>query len=420
MPNAVLQSSSLEPVLARLQTLAEESVALTKEAKRFALTLPEWVRKPMKVLAQGFSKIDQLALQETQECNLEQLEKNWEVINELETHLKSQKLSDEQKKGLENYRLCFIELVSNALKPYETKADKIEKITKFKIARKIAFWALVVVGVVQDSIANYLFFETTLLLIPGIISPIVIAISLFMTLACVIFFVAVEIASMKKALGIAAEDQKEKRRLGEVYVSEVDELKKVNDILLDRSSEKKMKEANEDYTGFANLAKRFNKLMRERKKSENMPKLQGKWSRKLGGVAFIFLGLLMTGAGSYYMASGLIASVAAALVGTPVGWIIISLLIIASLAFFLALYGRSTFLMMNPEIKQQEALEKSLNNFPVREDSAFDSAPSQGVEHVRGEVASLVDLPSRLPISSRVTTNLGDNDDNSIATTLSL
>lgn len=306
------------------------------------------------------------------------LKKIWEKIDELEVELlKSRKVSDADRALLEACRLLVMETLANRFlecEPSRKPAPPPPRSHKERL-KMVALGFLAFLGLIQDGILNFLFFESVFVLIEALAYPIVLLLSALFTLACTVFFFAVEISSMKKILGIQGETLLEEKKFDELTQDEVAHMKAMNEmvfnpILLNQVREKDPALLAEDSRY---LLKQFNNLLKKRK--ENPPRLERAIVRRILGVAVIVVGLAMTGAGSYFGATSLLTLLGGTLVGTPAGWAIISILVVAGLLFFLSLYGRQTFHMMNPEIRAEASMQKSLSSYDEgKTDAAYDSA----------------------------------------------
>jgi len=85
--------------------------------------------------------------------------------------------------------------------------------------------------------------------------------------------------------------------------------------------------------------------------------------RKILKVGIIAFGVLTNIAGSYYFVLSSLAAVAPALVGTPLGWGIIVLTILAGIGFYFAMGGSAMANILNQDYDRFQVLKKDISDF---------------------------------------------------------
>lgn len=252
----------------------------------------------------------------------------------------------------------------DSIKP--NKFVKKEKSIRFYWLKSAFYYFLVFFGLLEDGIGSYIFAQSLLTLIPGIHTPFIIAGSALVAVVSCILFYSFEAALFKEALGITA-NRKERETLIQTYLEEVNLLNQINEkfFCLELISSPP-----ENSAELADIIVLLNQNIEDKKTT--LGKYQE--SRLQKGVRWFVTGFgaFITIAGSYYMGSSLIALIAAPLLGTPVGWILISLMIVAGLGFYFSMQGKGMHELINPEFKDFKQLKALLKTCPVRDEKEFE------------------------------------------------
>ena len=285
-------------------------------------------------------------------------------------------LSTEPELSIEIQKLDFLrntELqIKKELKMHDDADDlKKKELSTFKRFFKKAFFSfLITFGLLEDAAGSYLYASALFTLIPGITNPVTMAMAAIFTILNCTFFYAFEVSILKEALGITSETIK-MESLIDVYLQQLKITTSINQLLTTASVLTMDHVVYENYTKLAVL---FNGDLKTKQKKtgsfhESIPRKLLKW----GVIGF---GLLDSICGSYFMSTSLLAIISAPLLGTPIGWLIISLTIIAGLGFYYAMGAKSMIQLVCPERAKYKELRKSLNEFKSKDDHDFDAIHS--------------------------------------------
>jgi hypothetical protein len=277
-------------------------------------------------------------------------------LSQLFKELKDTKTDQQSTLAHEKKKRAIIELV---VKRIEKECAMVERDDQNKkdaqsasCAQQSLYYFLLGFGMFRDAARSYLFGLIVLSLIPGLMNPILIAGSaLYAALDCILFY-AFEVSLLKRALGIAYEDIDESL---EVYSQQMALTLKIVSCL----PALVLKEEHKDYREFLDLAHEdLNKKHTEMKKNE-----ESNYQRAFK-YAIIGFGAFSSGAGSYYfMVNVFLAVWAASLIGTPIGFALIALTIVAGLGFYYAMGASSMARLANKDYEQFNNLKKEYSFF---------------------------------------------------------
>lgn len=283
-------------------------------------------------------------------------------------------LSSREKIRCEEEKLEIFQRLESHLKKLlvvsEKVAEKKVKKKRFMSLRKGFYGFLLFFGLIEDSIGSFLFAQNLLILIPKITNPLVLLGSVIIMLINSILFYAFEASILKSALGIAG-SSKQRRHLIQIYNDKVDSLENINKLLFNIDIAHQVNLS--FYKSLIKLAMQMNQDIEELQQNigkykETLPKKMARWFVTGFGAA-------MCAAGTYFMATSLLTVVAASLLGTPVGWALIALMMIAGLGFYFAMQGKSMVALLNPEYSPFKALKKDLKNCEIKSEPTFLKSP---------------------------------------------
>lgn len=278
---------------------------------------------------------------------------------------------------LELQKLHFLQAIEcdikNQLSPISER-DKTKKKLKSGIikqaVRNALYYSLVALGLLQDGASSYIFANTLINLIPGVINPVAIVLSaLFCLLHCILFY-AFEVSLLKSAFG-GSITRKEAKTLRDTYAQQVKITNTINQLLFSIHVLKMKPETYKKYVEFAILFNNDLKKKRELLKTyhQPLPLTIFKWS-------VVSFGVLSNIAGNYFFACALLAAIAPALVSTPIGWGLILLYIATWLGFHYAMHAKGVLNLMNKERIKFQNLKDDLTEFKVRDARDFEEVSS--------------------------------------------
>lgn len=239
--------------------------------------------------------------------------------------------------------------------------------TKMYLFKKIFVSFLIAFGLLEDAAGSYLYGSALFLLIPGITNPVVVVMSVIFTILNCAFFYAFEVSILKEAMGIHSKEN-DIGSIINVYTQQLETTTAINQLLTTIDIFSMDPVLYEEYTKLAVL---FNDDVK--KKQDSVGSFQESIPRKILKWGVIGFGLLNSISGSYFMSTSLLAVISAPLLGTPIGWLIISLTVVAGLGFYYAMGVTSMIQLVNPDRAQFKLLKKSLHDFKPKNDQDFDA-----------------------------------------------
>lgn len=267
---------------------------------------------------------------------------------------------------IEQKKLYLLQLIEQNIKSKKSLAlncvpDSIHETADLNVLtngfKKSLFHFFVMFGLFQDAAATYLFGYALLALIPGIVDPVLIPLSIIFTvLECFLFFLT-EIPLLKNALGI----QHEKVELSVIIETYSDQIKKANSILLSIYPIMTKSEAEYEHT-LAFIALLHKDLQDKYGLMGDNKEPIWKESLKYSVLSF---GAFVNVAGSYFMANAFLAIWAASLIASPVGIAIIILTMLSGLGFYYA-YAQSVSSLsrlVNPDYDKYIELKNEFSIF---------------------------------------------------------
>jgi len=285
-------------------------------------------------------------------------------INTNETALSIKELLLEEQEKLALYKKIHQQL--NEILPAKKKNDESEENeTKHLWLKKGIYYFLLLFGLLEDGIGSYIFAQSLLILIPGMPNPLLIAGGVLVAVINSVLFYAFEASMFKKALGIDA-DRKERNSLVQMYLEEVQLLNTINKQMFDVQL---IQGAPANYAELAETVLSLNMDMQE--KQARIGQYQESVLQKVLRWFITGFGAFLTIAGSYFMGSSMLGLIAAPLLGTPVGWILIGLMIVAGLGFYFSMQGKGMHELVNPEFKDFKQLNSLLKTCDIRDEKDF-------------------------------------------------
>ena len=213
-------------------------------------------------------------------------------------------------------------------------------------------------GFIQIGSESYLFGSTLFALIPGLVNPWLLVVSLVYVALDAILFYAFDAAQLRDALNIEYTSTGVSKLL-ETYADQLQEVKELNDMLIQPTVFSKL--SCEEYKEYIACLKSFNDdLLLKQKKIGVYP--ESNW-RKFCKSAIWLFGAFSSVAGDYFIANALLGLINSSLIGTPVGWVIIVLLTISGLGLYCAMEGRSVAHFVNPDFQVFKSLKNDLTLF---------------------------------------------------------
>jgi hypothetical protein len=267
----------------------------------------------------------------------------------------------EDNKKLKDYRLQLIKLFHKRLAELTENhiAEQAVVNKKFPLIRKIfsavVYGCVLPMGLALHSVASFMGIQKLLLFIPAISSPVSFVISTILAMVNAAIFYSFEANTLKRSLGVEIKDRNKKNF--QTDAAELETVKKINSLF--RANADKLSPA--IFEDCANAIVVLNQKVIQKKSFYESPVLpESKWSRGIRKVITGVNAVIMAGS-SYFMATSLLTLIAAPLLGTPVGIVIVAFAIISSLVSFAAMRSKSTYHLLNPtsQLFQQNKMKFS-------------------------------------------------------------
>lgn len=289
------------------------------------------------------------------QLTIHQLIEEWVTLTTINT--------EENKLDIERQKLRIIEafqaLISVDLPAHYLANNSEQKSDYFlpQRVREIIYYFLLIFGLFEDCAGSYLFGSTLFSLIPGLSAPWLAVASLIFVGLSSVFFLAFQGTFLKEALEMPYTSS-DASTLLELYTKQLHMTIAINKLI---ATIYMMPLDNALYDDYIQLATLLNKNLELRhKKLETYEQSMLKDICEIGLLAF---GAISSIAGSYFMANIMISLLAPMLIGTPIGWAIIGMTIIASLIINFSMGTSSIVRLVHPDFDVHQTLKKDLASF---------------------------------------------------------
>lgn len=281
------------------------------------------------------------------------------IYNEFETFVNNRQ---ETNLDIEQKKLRRIQLIYNSIMEQYGQSpedDDIEdKENDYSSSfNYILYNSLVITSLFKHSLSSFLFGITLLELIPGLSHIQSTIISILYTLLDSIIFYAIEISYLKKALNIH-DDTDAVCELLETYIVQLKLVRAINQELASGNAAMLEKD---QYKAYLDCIALFNEDIKN--KFSKIKDYQDSSLKCIIKNIIVFIGAISKIAGSYFIAKSLLMTLAASLVGTPLGFIFIATIIFGGVGFFYVLGEHSVSKLMNPEMDGFNKLKQNFIRF---------------------------------------------------------
>lgn len=269
---------------------------------------------------------------------------------------------------VQSYKIQILKKLTADLKKQETGTEELAEVVKkenkfFRWMKKTSFGSLLISGLCLDGVGNFI---STQNLIKGIFlviaapvaTPVVLTTALVFTIVNSFLFLSFEVHMLKEAMGI--DSRSNLKKCLDLDAEEKTHIKRVQNQL-----EKLAQNADQNQLDqFNSINNVCNELIKFKKQFYIAPLHKNNKLQNIKNAVCLALGSITTIAGSYFWTTTLISFFGTFfLISNPVGWTITSVAMFTSLAFFLAMRGKSTMKGSNPEIEQYEKLQKKISEW---------------------------------------------------------
>lgn len=321
------------------------------------------------------------------------------VLRSINDILNNKATDDKLKLALEEYKLSIIQSILSHLNYLSEESNKAGQ-TKKEMGSKIVWWLKVcglilisLIGLVEGCIDGFLGATKFMAdLIPNISNGWLIGSALAITAINVVLFIAFEVGMLKKLVGVSTSTSATK--IMDLTAKQSQHLTKINSKITDGLVLQKL--TLNEYQGLSDIVTSLNEDLGSKKvlfeEYEERPFIKAmRW-------IVTGLGAVLCGLGSYFGAASMLAYVALPLVGTPVGWIIIGVLVASALVFYISMQGRGMLNLFNPLLKTFNHVKAALSEFIPRDQEYFKKRePKETVEILKTiEIFKIDDLSENI------------------------
>jgi hypothetical protein len=226
---------------------------------------------------------------------------------------------------------------------------------------RIVFSVLLFTGLTMDGIASFLGVQQILSLVSVFSSAFSLALGIIFCLINTALFYSFEAGLLKKALGIESVNTTTQHY--DLDDEEIEATKHINKMMMahPRSSFS---------SAFATIVTSFNKNIIAKNANFQEPPSEKGYHLAFRH-AITAIGAIMQISSGYFLAASLLAFVAPALIGTPIGWAIVGFGMLTYLAFFLAMRGQAVSHMFNPAKEKFDMITTKLDSFEAKSEQDF-------------------------------------------------
>jgi hypothetical protein len=271
--------------------------------------------------------------------------------------------NSKERVALEQQKLTLIKAIDNkirtevSLRPTVANQEPPAPSKLKKMSWKALYYFLLLFGLFEDTAGSYLASTALLALLPGLFNPFIMITSILYTVLGCILFYAYEVSFLKDALGIPYTNS----NAHQLLVTYSEQLKAIKTINQHITSVPIITIDDEEYDNYLQLVALLNQDLQI--KYNAMDSYQESTAKKILKFGVLAFGALSSITGSYFMATYLLALMSTALIGTPVGWGIVVLAIIAGFGFSYVMGNRGLARLFNPDYNNFKELKKELRLF---------------------------------------------------------
>jgi hypothetical protein len=343
------------------------------------------------------------------------------ILDDINLALTNKEIADKERILLEQYKLLIMKNISVHLNQLNDvikvkKPDATAGQSRFLHWLKIGFFVLIgLIGLVGDGVFGFLGMRELLLMaIPAIPNPALIAVSVIITAINAIQFIAFDLGMLKSMAGVSTTSNA--KLLLKTHQKQVDVTNEINHELADVNVLAQMSE--QDYRSYRTIALKCNQDLSVKK--AHYAEYHEHPARKAARWILTGFGTLMVAAGTYFGVSTLLATMAAPLLATPVGLIIIGTLMLTSVVFYLAMQNQGLKNLLNPALEAFNAVKAKLATLTVKTERDLDKPFAhkqifKSGNQATGKVEQQAQLQSTLDKDDIIMQTLMRDDSNSVA-----
>ena len=265
-------------------------------------------------------------------------------------------ISDEKLRLIQRFNTIINNHIPLRLRPKPLDEKSSDALLQ-QTCRQIFYQFLLVFGLFQDALGSYLFWSALFILIPSISNPVLIIASLAATALSSILYYAFQVTFLKDAFDLP-QDHTHLGLLLSNYSLQLETTTAINEML---SSIWMLPIDNAIYDEYIQLLTLLNQDLRCRHAA--MGAYTETAFKKVLKSCTLAFGALASIASSYFTVHLLMSLVAAPLLGTPIGWVILILTVVADLGYYYAMGATSMARLINPDLDHYQTFKNNLDDF---------------------------------------------------------
>ena len=294
------------------------------------------------------------------------------MLDRINLQLVSDNLKDSKKISLEKLKLTVMDAVNKYLQDLNYNIQQ-EAATEEKPSSKIWYWVKVgfmaligLIGLTESSVMTFLGARVLLLsLFPAIPLPALLSVAILFTVINAIQFIGFEIGILRTMFGVNTNGSLKK--IIDTHEQQIVTTAGINKSLTDVNILCHL--TKQDFMQFKKIAVKCNEDVEIKKTTYHEYKEHP--VKKVFRLAFTGFGAIMSVVGSYFGATMFLTTMAPAMLGTPVGWIVIGGLVVSSVVFYFAMQAKAMRDMFNPLMKQFDNVKDDVQAFHTVTDAEF-------------------------------------------------
>lgn len=297
------------------------------------------------------------------------------MLGRINLQLISDNLKDTKKVSLEKLKLAVMDAVNKYLKDLNYNHHQQPAVEEKQSSRlwywvKAGFMSLVgLIGLTESSVMTFLGARVLLMsLFPAIPLPALLTVAILFTVISAIQFIGFEIGILRTMFGVNTNGSLKK--IIDTHEQQIVTTAGINKSLTDVNILCHLTKP--DFMQFKKIAVKCNEDVELKKVTYHEYKEHP--VKKGFRLAFTGFGAIMSVVGSYFGATMFLTTMAPAMLGTPIGWIVIGGLVVSSVVFYFAMQAKGMRDMFNPLMKQFDNVKDDVQAFHTVTDAEFNHA----------------------------------------------
>ncbi len=234
---------------------------------------------------------------------------------------------------------------------------------------KILYYFLLILGTLQVSVRHYLFGKELIALIPCLSPTVVLILSGLYVLLNLVLYYGFEVTLLKNALGINTVNTNT-HQLVFTHLEQIQRIKTMNQLLSNISA---LQLDEHTYKNYENLLAALNQDLQ--KKYTVIQSIDSSVLRQTLTFALLALGTISYMTSGYFLINTILKVLAASLIGTPIGYMIVTFSLFVDLGFYYAMGATGIVTLFNSDYEHYKTLKTELDSFHSEQNHTFFKRP---------------------------------------------